>query len=79
MRLVIATTLAAAAVLSAAPASADPSAGCSGLNDPRLCNPSKVYYCPDTGQFGSWLSYCPSLVQGPYEPGGRTPEGGLAQ
>jgi hypothetical protein len=53
MKLLLAGIFSAAALLSAAPAGADPSSGCSGLNDPRLCNPSKVYYCPDTGQFGS--------------------------
>jgi hypothetical protein len=76
MRLLL-CTLAAAALLSAAPVSADP-ASC-GFSDPRLCDPSKVYYCPDTGQMATWLAPCPSLIQGPYLPGGRTPDGGLAQ
>lgn len=78
MKTLLAGVMAAAAVFSAAPAGADPGSGC-GYSDPRLCNPSKVYFCPDTGQFGSWLAYCPSIVQGPYLPGGRTPDGGLAQ
>lgn len=57
---------------------ADPGSEC-GYSDSRLCDPSRVYYCPSTGTFGSWLAACPDLVQGPYEPGGRRPDGGLAQ
>lgn len=70
--------IAAAALLGAAPASADPSSDC-GLSDPRLCDPSRVYYCPDTGSMVTWLAPCPSLSTGPYSPGGLTPNGGLAQ
>lgn len=67
--------LGAAVGLDEAPAAhADP--GC-GFHDPMLCNPGKVYYCPDTGHMITWLQYCPSLTQGPYLPGGRTPDGGL--
>ena len=77
MRLLLAGILAAAAVLSSAPATADP-AGC-GYHDPRLCDPSRMYWCPDSQQWVSWLQYCGSLSQGPYLPGGRTPSGGLAQ
>ena len=77
MKLFLASTLAAAALLGAAPAGADP-ASC-GFNDPRLCSPGKVFWCPDSHQWVSWLQYCPSLSQGPYLPGGRTPDGGLAQ
>jgi hypothetical protein len=71
--LVITTTL-----LGAAPASADPGSDC-GFHDPRLCDLSKTYFCPDTGTYVPALAPCPSLVVGPYSPGGRTPNGGLAQ
>lgn len=47
---------------------AGPSSDC-GFNDSRLCNPSKVYYCPDTGQMVPWLAPCPALVVGPRMPG----------
>lgn len=66
---------AAALLASAPPASADPT----DCFDPRLCSdPGQVYYCPDTGQFGSIYAPCPSLVTGPYQPGGLTPNEGLA-
>jgi hypothetical protein len=77
IKLFLASTLAAAALLGAAPAGADP-ASC-GFSDPRLCSPGKAFWCPDSHQWVSWLQYCPSLSQGPYLPGGRTPDGGLAQ
>jgi hypothetical protein len=79
-RTLLAVLLAAAAVLGAAPvAHSDPVPSCPGMNDPRLCNPSRMYWCPDTQRMVTWLQYCPSLTQGPYLPGGRTPDGGLAQ
>lgn len=59
-----------AAVLAAAPAQADPDDGGVGSG------PSKVHYCPDTGQMVSWLAPCPSLITGPYLPGGLVPNGG---
>lgn len=64
--------LVAAALFGAAPASADPDCG---FHDPRLCDPSKMYFCPDSGQFVTWLQYCPALVLGPRLPG-SPPEGG---
>jgi hypothetical protein len=67
-----------AALVCAAPAAADPGPDC-GLSDQRLCEPSQVHYCPDTGQMVPWLAPCPSLSIGPYLPGGLTPNGGLAQ
>jgi hypothetical protein len=70
--------LAAVALFGAAHAAADPGSDC-GFHDPRLCDPSRMYFCPDSQQWVSWLQYCASLSQGPYLPGGRTPDGGLAQ
>jgi hypothetical protein len=81
-RSLFATLLAAAGLLGAAPpavAHADPVPSCPGLNDPRLCNPGRMFWCPDTHRMVTWLQYCSSLTQGPYLPGGRTPDGGLAQ
>jgi hypothetical protein len=74
--LLVSTTLLGAAL---PVAQADPVPSCPGLNDPRLCNPSRMYWCPDTQRMVTWLQYCASLTQGPYLPGGRTPDGGLAQ
>lgn len=62
MRLVIATTLATAAVLSAAPAGADPQ--CDVYH--RYCFPQ---YCYATGQLAGPYGYCPDALGPPY---GRT-------
>jgi hypothetical protein len=78
MKLLLAGILAAATVLCAAPANAKPGSDC-GFHDSRLCDPSRMYFCPDSQQWVSWLQYCASLSQGPYLPGGRTPNGGLSQ
>lgn len=46
--------------------------------DQRLCGDlSDVYYCPDTGAVASAFAPCPSLVTGPYRPGGLRPNEGL--
>lgn len=68
MKLLLAVLLAAAALLSAAPASADPSSDCS-FHDQRLCHPDKVAFCPDTGQMVTFMQLCPSLVIGPHRAG----------
>jgi hypothetical protein len=68
MRLLLAGILAAAALLAAAPAGADP-ADC-GFRDPLLCAPGQVRYCPDTRQMVGFLDPCASLITGPYSPGG---------
>lgn len=66
------------AYLGGAPA-AHASPSCT-MSDPLLCqSPSKVYYCPDNGRMVPWLGACPSLVVGPYAPGGLQPNGGLAK
>jgi hypothetical protein len=49
-------------------ANADP-ANCAGFHDPRLCDLSKVYYCPDTGNFVPALTTCRSYVTGPHRAG----------
>jgi hypothetical protein len=73
MKLLLAGILAAATVLGAAPAHADPGSDC-GLHDPRLCgDPSKIYYCPSTHGMVTWLQPCPALVLGPYGPGNPSP------
>jgi hypothetical protein len=82
VKLMLAAILSAAALLSAAPAGADPSydpacgqqARCS-YGPPR--GPGLVF-CPDTGGFvNEFHGSCPSLwVGGPYLPGGLVPNGG---
>lgn len=47
---------------------AGPSPDC-GFNDSRLCDPSKVYYCPSTGGMVTWLAPCPEYVTGPHQSG----------
>lgn len=65
----------AAALGMAAPAGADP-ADC---YDQRLCGDlGDVYYCPDTGAVVGAFGACPSLVTGPYAPGGLGPNEGLS-
>lgn len=59
-----------AAAWLATPAQADPDDGGVGSG------PSKVHFCPDTGQMVSWLAPCPSLITGPYLPGGLVPNSG---
>lgn len=47
--------------------------------DQRLCGDlSDVYYCPDTGKVVGAFGACPSLVTGPYAPGGLRPNRGLS-
>lgn len=47
-------------------------------SDQRLCgNLSDVYFCPDTGSVVGAFGACPSLVTGPYAPGGLRPNEGL--
>ncbi|MEB3034067.1 hypothetical protein [[Mycobacterium] nativiensis] len=47
--------------------------------DQRLCGDlSDVYYCPDTGRVVGPFGACPSLVTGPYAPGGLRPNQGLS-
>jgi hypothetical protein len=67
----LATILATAALFSVAPAvaHADPGSDCEGLHDPRLCSPSKVFWCPSSQQMVTWLQPCSNYVVGPYAPG----------
>jgi len=75
MKVLAAAVLAAASVGFAAPASASPT-----CYDPLLCqDPGGVYFCPDTGQFVSVYGSCPSMVTGPYQPGGLQPGGGIGR
>lgn len=85
----IAGVLAAAALVSAAPAVAAIGGAESlkgsisnlpadpsecDLHDKRLCgDPSKIYYCPSTGGMVTWMQPCPALVLGPYGPGNPSP------
>lgn len=47
--------------------------------DARLCGDlGDVYYCPDTGAVVGAFGACPSLVTGPYAPGGLQPNEGLS-
>lgn len=47
--------------------------------DQRLCGDlDDVYFCPDTGAVVGAFSACPSLVTGPYAPGGLRPNQGLS-
>ena len=41
---------------------------CVGLHDPRLCEPSRVFYCPGQGMV-TWLQPCSNYVIGPPAPG----------
>jgi len=67
--------LTAGGVGSAATAQADPAL----CHDQRLCRDlSKVYYCPGTGAVVGPFASCPSLVTGPYAPGGLRPNTGLS-
>jgi hypothetical protein len=50
-------------------ANADPGANCASFHDPRLCDLSKVYYCPDTGTPVTALTTCPAYVIGPHRAG----------
>nr|WP_231997452.1 hypothetical protein [Mycobacterium sp. 1245111.1] len=68
--LIVAGLAIGAALIAAAPAQADPC----GYNDVRLCDPSKVYYCPSTGTWGGWLAPCSNYVVGPRGPGMPTDE-----
>ncbi len=69
-----ATLLASLGIGLAGTAAADP-ASCF---DERLCGDlSDVYYCPDTGSVVGPFAPCPSLVTGPYAPGGLQPNEGL--
>jgi hypothetical protein len=79
MKLLLAGIL-AAGLLGAPPASANPGPTCN-LQVQQLCDPSRVYFCPSTGAFVSFMGYCPALVTGvtPPQPGGLTSDGGLAQ
>ena len=79
MKLLLAGIL-AAGLLGAPPASADPGPTCN-LQVQQLCDPSRVYYCPDTRQFVTWMGTCPGLVTGltPPQPGCLTSDGGLAR
>jgi len=73
-RLLLASVLVVAALYGSVTAHADPD--CT-LHNTQLCgDPGKVTYCPDTGGFVTAFSgYCPSLVFGPYAPGGlQSPE-----
>ncbi|OBK83761.1 hypothetical protein [Mycolicibacter sinensis] len=75
MRAFLAVVVASFGLGVAAPAHADP-AGCF---DQRLCGDlSDVYYCPDTGAVVGAFGACPSLVTGPYAPGGLRPNQGLS-
>ncbi|GFG68356.1 hypothetical protein MSEN_00760 [Mycolicibacter senuensis] len=71
----LAALAALSAALGAGPVAAagvDP-ARCS---DQRLCGDlSDVYYCPDTGQLVGAFAPSPSLLTGPYRPGGLQPGG----
>lgn len=68
MRLLLVASLAVGAVLlGAVPATAQ-AAPC-GHSDVRLCDPSKVYYCPSTGQMVTWLAPCPEYGTGPHQSG----------
>lgn len=49
-------------------ASADPGSGC-GFHDPRLCDPGRMYWCPDSQQWVTWMQPCSNYVVGPYAPG----------
>ncbi|MEB3019787.1 hypothetical protein [[Mycobacterium] crassicus] len=70
----IAALVASLGIGLAASAGADP-ADCF---DQRLCGDlSDVYYCPDTGKVVGAFAPCPSLVTGPYAPGGLRPNQGL--
>lgn len=40
-----------------------------GYSDVRLCDPSKVYSCPSSGQMVTWLAPCPEYSTGPRWPG----------
>jgi len=47
--------------------------------DQRLCGDlSDVYFCPGTGRVVGPFGACPSLVTGPYAPGGLRPNEGLS-
>lgn len=66
-----------ALVIGAAGAAVATPALCS---DARLCGDDlgDVYYCPDTGKVVGAFAPCPSLVTGPYAPGGLRPNQGLS-
>lgn len=63
-----------AAITLAPAAHANPGSNC-GFRDVRLRDPSKAYYCPATGQIGTWMTPCSTYVTGPYAPGGPLPNG----
>lgn len=47
--------------------------------DERLCGDlGDVYFCSDTGAVMGAFGACPSLVTGPYAPGGLRPNEGLS-
>jgi len=79
-QLLLAGFLTATTLLGADPASANRGPTCN-LEVQQLCDPSRVYYCPDTRQFVTWMGTCPGLVTGltPPQPGGLTSDGGLAR
>lgn len=75
-----------AAALTLALAGSIPGIGFAGATGPspadcfdeRLCGDlSDVHYCPDTGDMVGAFGACPSLVTGPYAPGGLRPNEGL--
>ncbi|OBI06021.1 hypothetical protein AWC18_13915 [Mycolicibacter nonchromogenicus] len=72
---VTATLAAAAGIGLASPAQA----GTALCYDERLCGDlGDVSYCPDSGKMVGPFAPCPSLVTGPYAPGGLRPNAGLS-
>lgn len=69
-----AASLTALAYVALAPHSGASPDDCT-LYDSRLCGDwGKVTFCPDTGSYVSVMSPCPSLITGPYAPGGLEPD-----
>lgn len=75
-KVLILGTVATAAVLFCPVASADPLDNY--CFDQRLCDGDfgSTFYCPDTGGFVGPFGACDALVQGPYAPGGLSPNEG---
>lgn len=72
----VTATLAAAAGIGLASTAQADTALC---YDQRLCGDlGDVSYCPDSGKLVGPFAPCPSLVTGPYAPGGLRPNEGLS-
>lgn len=81
MRSALVTALSVTATLAAAAGIglASPAQATALCYDERLCGDlGDVSYCPDSGKMVGPFAPCPSLVTGPYAPGGLRPNAGLS-